>query len=519
MKTLGYAKSRARLRSDPVDKRKDPKCERVPSSGEPHANSSGGGFFCMGGGINRQSPGAVGGWLLTYRLCRLIWIVPLALVGCALIPDHIRPELPVPHKYPGRKDRAEAEAAEMGWRDFVRDRHLRCLIALALEGNRDLQAAALKVEQSRAQLRIARASWMPRVLVGGSMDRSHALGETVEHWKAEVATTAYEWDLFGRVRSMNAQAVAQIFASVEARRSVQIALVADVALQYFAWLQARAQVGVARQTLQSARGLYELTRMTFDAGATNELDVRTAEGQVQTVHASLLDYELRERETLNALTLLLGKPPPEALPATPSLDAPGLLAPVPPGLPSELVLRRADILQAEHLLRAARANVGAARAAFFPSVRLTGAFGTVSPELANLFGAGNTVWRFAPEVTLPIFTGGQNLATLRAAQTGVRLEVARYEKTVQTAFREVADALAGMDAARRQIEIQRDAVAIQQRRLELASARYRAGEDAYITVLLAQQALYGARQARWYAEYRWLANQVLLYRALGGGWK
>jgi multidrug efflux system outer membrane protein len=183
------------------------------------------------------------------------------------------------------------------------------------------------------------------------------------------------------------------------------------------------------------------------------------------------------------------------------------------------VLRRADILQAEHALRAARANVGVARAAFFPSVHLTGALGTVGPGLAKLFAAGGTVWTFAPQITLPLFTGGQNTATLRAAQAGVRLEVARYEKAVQTAFREVADALAAVEAARGQIAVLREAVAIQERRLDLASARYRSGEDAYVNVLLAQQALYAARQARLNAEFRLLTNQVALFRALGGGWR
>lgn len=442
-----------------------------------------------------------------------------ACTGCSLIPPHQRPPLPVAEQFTGSARAQESGAADIAWRDFFRDSRLRRLLETALEGNRDLRLAALRVEQSREQFRAVRSSLMPRIQAGGSLERTHRSGGTSEQWSAQGSMAAYELDLFGRIRSLNAQALAQVFANEEARHSMQITLVAEVATQYFALLQARSQVQVARKTLESAEDLYRLTRITFEAGATNELDVRTSEGQVQTVRASLVDYQLHEREAANALDLLLGKPQPANLPPMPTLDSPRLLAPVAPGLPSELVLRRADILQAEQGLHAARANVGAARAAFFPSVHLTGSMGSAAPELAKLFAGGGTVWRFAPDVTLPIFTGGQNRATLRAAHVGVRLEIARYERTIQNAFREVADSLAQIEAARRQIVIQREAVAIQERRLELASARYRSGEDAYVNVLLAQQALYAARQARWSAEFRWLTGQLTLYRALGGGWR
>lgn len=458
-----------------------------------------------------------GGFPLGLRLGCLALLT--AWSGCAWIPPHERPVPPVANRFPGSEHSQESGSADIAWRDFFLDSRLQCLMETALDANRDLHQAALRVEQAREQFRVVRAAWMPRIQADGSMERTHQAGNSFEQWSAHGNMSAYELDLFGRIRSLNTQALAQVFANEEARRSIQIALAAEVATQYFALLQARAQIQVAYKTLESAEDLYRLTKVTFEAGATHELDVRTSQGQVQTVRASLVDYQLHEREAANALELLLGKPPPPRLPPLPALDTPHLLAPVSPGLPSELVLRRADILQAEHSLRAARANVGAARAAFFPSIRLTASMGTVAPELTKLFAGGGTVWRFAPDVTLPIFTGGQNRATLRAAHVGVRLETARYEKAIQTAFREVADALASIEAARKQISIQREAVSIQERRLELASARYRAGEDAYVNVLLAQQALYAARQARWNAQFRWLAAQVALYRALGGGWR
>jgi multidrug efflux system outer membrane protein len=452
---------------------------------------------------------------------RLVQRTLLATIlgACSPFPAHEQPALPVSVRFPGHLDAAETRSAEIAWRSFFVDPRLRVLIDAALEGNRDLRMAVCRLEQSREQAAIVRARWMPAFNASATMERARLSGKTAEQWMTNAGLAAYEVDLFGRIRSLHAQAQAQVLAADEARNTVQISLVAEVATQYFAWLQALAQVDVARKTLQSARDLYALTKAILEAGATHELDARTAEGQVKTVHASLLEYQLHERETQNLLALLTGG----ALPCGPPPDPLGgvrrLLAPVPPGLPSELVLRRADILQAEHLVRAARAHIGVARAAFFPSIRLTGTLGTMAPELGKLFAGGGTVWRFAPDVTVPLFAGGQNLANYRAAKVGVRFEVARYEKTVQTAFREVADALAGIETAGQLMAVQNEAVAIQERRLDLATARYRAGEDAHVNVLLAQQALYAARQAHISARFRWLVNQVSLYRALGGGWR
>jgi len=338
-------------------------------------------------------------------------------------------------------------------------------------------------------------------------------------WSASLGTTAYELDLFGRVRSLNKQALEKYLATEEAQRSAQISLVAEVATQYFALRQAEEQLQLARQTLAVVQDSYTLNKATFDAGASNELDLRTAEGQVQTARINVVTYERQLAQAQNALVLLVGQPLPTDLPAPCSFSDTNMLANIPAGLPSELVQRRADILQAEHTLKAANANIGAARAAFFPTITFTGSIGTTSAEFEKLFGSGTGVWSFSPQVTVPIFTGGQNRASLDAAKVSTRIEVATYEKAIQTAFREVADALVANSSYATQIEAEAALTNAQQKRFELATVRYRQGEDSYLNVLSAQQDLYSAQQGRLEAQYNKLASQISLYQALGGGWK
>ncbi len=326
------------------------------------------------------------------------------------------------------------------------------MIELALANNRDLRVAMLNVEQSRAQYRITRSASFPTVDGGGSYTRAHASGITADQWSASLGTTAYELDLFGRVRSLNKQALEKYLATEEAQRSAQISLVAEVATQYFALRQAEEQLQLARQTLTAVQESYALNKATFDAGASNELDLRTAEGQVQTAKINVLTYERQLAQAENALVLLVGQPLPTDLPAPSSFSDTNMLADIPAGLPSDLVQRRPDILEAEHTLKAANANIGAARAAFFPTITLTASIGTTSSQLSKLFGSGTGVWSFSPQVTVPIFTGGQNRADLDSAKVSTRIEVANYEKAIQTAFREVADALVANSSYATQIE-------------------------------------------------------------------
>ena len=442
----------------------------------------------------------------------------LLLQGCTMIPRYTRPEMPAASQFPGGS-KASRAASDLEWRNFFADDCLKKLIELALANNRDLRVAILNVEQSQAQYNITRSASFPTIDAGGSFSRSYANNTTFNRWNANIGTTAYEVDLFGRVRSLNRQALEKYFATEEAKRSAQISLVSQVATQYFTLRQAEEQLKLARQTLGAVQSSYDLNQATFKAGQSNELDLRSAEGQVQTANINVITYERRIAQTQNGLVFLLGCPLPTVLPNKQPFGGAHLLARIPSGLPSELVLRRADILEAEHVLKAANANVGAARAAFFPAIQFTSSVGTTSTAFSKLFGAGTGLWSFSPNVTLPIFTGGQNIADLKSAKVGTRIEVANYEKSIQTAFREVADALIGTASYKAQITVQAALIESQQKRYDLATIRYRQGEDSYLNVLSAQQDLYTAQQGRLEAQLLALSSQISLYKALGGGWK
>jgi len=450
-----------------------------------------------------------------------------ALSGCAMMPRYERPALPVAEQFPGSTTRspgtatsgAGRPAADILWADFFKDERLKNLIALALGNNRDLRVAALKVEQSRAQYRITRSDSYPDVNIGGGVTRQRANGQTNTQWSANVGVSAYELDLFGRLRSLNQQALETYLATEEARRSTQISLVAEVATQYFTMREAQEQRQLARQTLEAVEESYRLNRASFDAGESNELNVRTAEGQVLTAKLNVLSYEQQLAQAENALVLLLGQALPPELPEAQPFDNANLLSDIPAGLPSELIERRPDILQSEHTLKAANANIGAARAAFFPSITLTGSVGVASTQLSDLFGSGSSTWTFSPQISLPIFNAGKTRAQLTYAELSQRVDVANYEKSIQTAFREVADALTANQSYLAEIEVQADAITAQQRRLELATLRYRQGEDSYLEVLSAQRDSYNAQQGLLQARFNKLSSQISLYRALGGGWQ
>jgi multidrug efflux system outer membrane protein len=453
----------------------------------------------------------------------------LLLAGCTLAPRYQRPVAPVAGAWEAGSTPSPAgpAAADLGWRDVFGDERLRALVALALENNRDLRVAALNVELTRAQHRIQRAELLPTVGASASVTRQH-LGEdlsptgeaqTTTGYTVGVGVAAFELDLFGRVRSLSAAALEQYLATEEARRSAHLSLVAEVATQY---LSARAlddQVALARQTLETVESALALTRRTFEAGKTSELDLRIAEAQVQTSRFNLSRALQLRAQAQNALVLLVGQALPAELPPPQPLDAQALLAELPPGVPSDVLQRRPDILAAEHALESANASIGAARAAFFPSISLTTFGGTSSPELSGLVGGGATTWSFTPRVNLPLFTGGALRASLDVAHLRKSIEVARYERAIQGAFREVADALVARAALDEQLEAQRARTEAEQRRYDLSELRYRKGVDSYLGVLDAQRDLFAARQLLIQSRLARLVNLVDLYRALGGGWR
>ena len=453
------------------------------------------------------------------KITPTILVAALVSSGCTMIPKYEQPASPVGAQFPGVTQTNLSNAADLGWETVFTDERLQQLIRLSLTNNADYQVAVLNVEQSRAQYRITRSASFPSVSAGGSYTRAGNFTTTSEAWTASLGSTAYEVDLFGRVRSQNRQALETYFATAEAQRSAKISLVAEVATEYFVLRQAEEQIALAQETLKSVEDSYALNQANFAAGATSELDLRTAEGQVQTAKINLLTYERARAQAVNYLVLLIGQGVPTNLPAASPFNAINLVAEVSPGLPSELVQRRPDILQAEHTLKAANANIGAARAAFFPTISLTANVGVKSSQLADLFASGTGVWSFAPQITLPIFTGGQNKASLDSAKIGQRIDVVNYQKAIETAFREVADALVASSSYATQIEAELKLINAQQRRYELANLRYRQGDDTYLNVLSAQQDLYNAQQELLQAQFRKLASQISLYQALGGGWK
>ena len=479
-----------------------------------------------------------------------VWLAAAALGACTLMPHYQRPQSPVADRWPAAAGGAAAAASasvsadQIGWRDFFTDPRLQRLVEIALENNRNLRIAVLNVAASEAQFRVERGNLFPGISasgsglaerlpanaalplggVGGSAGSSSKVpsgsaATTFHYYTAGIGFTNYELDLFGRQRSLTTQAYEQYLAQSESRRSTQISLVAEVATDYLAMLADEALVELTHETLQNEIESYELTMAMYDRDTTTLLSLRQAESAVEAARASLAQYERQLAQDTHALSLVLGQEIPADLPPGKDMNTAGLLAQVPEGLPSTLLTHRPDILSAEHALRAANANIGAARAAFFPSIQLTASGGTASNRLKGLFGSGTGTWSFAPTITLPIFTGGQNRANLDLAHIEKNVSVAQYELTIQTAFREVSDALSARETYLDQCNAQQALVAADADAYRLAQMRFRSGVDNYLATLDAQRSLYAAQQGLVTVRQAELANQVTLYKAVGGGWQ
>ncbi|PRE71400.1 efflux transporter outer membrane subunit [Burkholderia multivorans] len=460
--------------------------------------------------------------------------VALLAAGCTLAPHYTRPDAPVAQAFPsggvyatqpgaaGARSANGLAATAIGWREFFVDPRLQRLIEIALKNNRDLRVSVLNIEAARAQYQITRAGLFP-TLDGtgtGNIQRTpQGVSQTGAPYVYNVGLSAsWELDLFGRVQSLKDQALAQYLSTAYARQAAEISLVSQVADQYLTLLSTDDLLKVTEDTLKTAQASYDLTKLQFDNGTGSELELRQAQTVVEQALANQQAQARARAQALNALVLLIGEPLPDDLPPGLPLDAQNLLADVPAGLPSDLLTRRPDIMQAEQTLLAANANIGAARAAFFPRISLTGAFGTASPTLGGLFKAGTAAWSFAPQITMPIFEGGQNIANLNLANVQKRIEIANYEKAIQSAFREVADGLAARGTYDQQIAALERNTHAQQRRFDLSDLRYKNGVDSYLSVLTAQTDLYTAQQALINARLARWTNLVDLYRALGGGW-
>ena len=452
-----------------------------------------------------------------------------ALGGCSLIPEYQRPDAPVHAVWPEGEaypqGASQASERALGWREFFRDPALQQLIEVALENNRDLRVAALNVDAYRALYRVQRADVLPAVSADASGTRSRMPGDmnmtgepAINSQYSATFGVSWELDLFGRLRSLRDQALEEYFASEAAQRSTQISLIASVANAWLTLQADQALLQVTRDTLKTYEESLGLTQRSFDVGVASALELRQARSSVDSARVSIEQYTRLVAQDRNALTLLLGQNLPAGLPSGVGLERTQLAA-LPVGLPSDLLQQRPDILQAEYQLRAVNASIGAARAAFFPRISLTGAAGTASNELSGLFDGGSGYWSFSPSISVPIFNAGQLRANLDYAQISKNIQVAQYEKAIQTAFREVADGLAAQATYTRQIQAQRDLLQTSEDYYNLAERRYRTGVDSYLTVLDAQRQLFTVQQQLIGDRLAQMVSEVNLFKALGGGWE
>jgi multidrug efflux system outer membrane protein len=464
-----------------------------------------------------------------------------AVSGCSMAPAYQRPAAPVADNFPAlppavgaTADSAAAggtqrSATDTGWRAFFPDGRLQQLIEAALENNRDLRIAALRIEEARGAYRIQRADRLPTLNASLSESRGRTPGfatvtgvpQTGERFDAGLGISAFELDFFGRVKSLSDSALASYLATEEAKQAAQISLVAEVAKAYYTERAFAEQQTLAESTYEARKRTFDLTRQRVEAGASSRLDLRSNEQQMETARAAALALARQRAQAANALTLLVGQARPAAPGAPPALDdaQADAMSALTAGLPSDLLANRPDIRAAEQRLKAANANIGAARAAFFPRITLTTSVGSASRDFSGLFESGSGTWSFAPQLVLPIFDTGRNLANLDVSHARKNIAVADYEKTIQSAFREVADALAARSYLGEQVAAQRAVQDAQAERLRLLQLRFENGVASSLDVLDAQRELFTAEQALVQARLLRTTSAIDLYRALGGGLK
>lgn len=461
----------------------------------------------------------------------MVALAASALGACSMMPAYERPVAPVPASLPQTQQSAGPVSAQAvdsaAWADYFADERLRGVIALALDNNRDLRIAALNIERARAQYGIQRADLLPSIAVSGGQSAQRVPGDLnmsgepaiSRQYSANLGFASYELDFFGRVRSLEEQALQVYLGTEEARRSAQVSLVAEVANAWLRLAADRERLALARSTLETRQQSVTLVRRSLELGAVSALDLNQAETLLQTARADAARYAALVAQDENALALLVGAAVPAGL-QPPALDDSVAAVPVlPADLSSEVLVRRPDVAQAERALMAANASIGAARAAFFPRITLTASAGTASSTLDGLFDAGSGAWSFVPQIRIPIFEAGRLQASLDVAEIQRDINVAQYEKAIQSAFREVADALAERATLAEQLAARQALVQATQRSFELSEARYKGGVDSYLNLLDAQRSLYGAQLELIGTRLSDAVNRVALYKALGGGWR
>lgn len=448
----------------------------------------------------------------------------LTLAGCAsLVPARTDVAPAIPTQWPASGAAHETLAADAnvpGWRDFFTDARLQQVIDQALDNNRDLRVAVLNVERARGQYRVQRADRLPGVSLQGQMQRAGGDVPVSEQFSAGVGITEFELDLFGRVRNLSEAALQQYFSVAANRRNAHLSLVAETATAWMTLGADRELLRISEATVASHEDSLRLAQARFERGGSSALELAQTRTLVETARTDAARLRGQVEQDRNALSLLIGGPVDDALlPAAVAETALPALAPAPAGLPSDVLLQRPDIMAAEHTLLSANANIGAARAAFFPSIRLTGSLGSTSGELSGLFDGGTRAWSFLPTITLPIFQGGRLRANLAVATADRDIALAQYEKAIQVGFRETADALALSSSLDAQMDSQQSLLAAATQAEQLSQARYDAGLDSFVTLLDARRTAYAAQQSRLQTALSQQANRITLYKVLGGGWQ
>jgi len=455
---------------------------------------------------------------------RRVWPVLLLLLGgCSLAPDPVRPLLPVPDSWTAADRGTVAAARPARWQSFFRPPALTELITLALENNRDLRMATQRVEAARSRYRIQRADLFPRLDGSAEGSRTKTPAD-LSYTGNSMITNAFnasigarwELDLWGRIRNLETAALESWLASDEARRAVALSLIGDVAHRWLVGRELDERIALAERTLDSRRDSARIVRRRYEVGAAPRIDLTQAETLLGQADSARIVLEQQREQTLNALALLVGAPVGNEMLALSSVEE-SVLRDLPPGLPSDLLADRPDIRGAENRLRATEANIGAARAAFFPRIALTGTYGTASAALDGLFLGGSSAWTLAGNLSIPLFEGGRLLGGLEEAKAQRASAVADYERTVQMAFRDVADALAARRWLGQQVEAQRQTLAALNERSRLSALRYLHGAATYLEVLEAQRDLFATEQALVETRRARLSSEVNLYAALGGG--
>lgn len=456
------------------------------------------------------------------------------LAGCNLAPHYKRPDQPVQNKYPDDAQRRAdgASSANMGWTHFFRDARLKAIISLALRNNRELQEKAAAIISAQGSYQVQHASLFPPISVTGQANynapsdlagfsfapTTGANASLLRYYSAGIGFSAYEVDLFGRIRNLSKFQAESVLAAAENTRSVRITLISQIANTYLQWLSDLALLHIAQDTLSSQQQTLALTKNLFAYGQTEELTLSQIQTQVESAASDVARFTRQMAVDEHALQLLVGAPLPDTLPPPSNFGQQTLMADIPAGLPSELIANRPDVRALEHKLIGANASIGAARAAFFPKVMLTSQEGISSLQFHNLFTPNAQTWGANPSITLPIFTWGQNGGNLKMAKAEQKRQVALYEKGVQKAFQEVSDTLTGRETYLRQDQHLTRLVAASRKAYDLAMMRFKSGIDPYLTTLTQQRTLYLAQQNLIMVQLARYQNIVTLYRALGGGW-